>query len=208
MTSAVRDACRRQGISYRLHGGEVMDEYGTHDERRAIERLWALLPRRQAAVIVSDWARWRIMEQGGAGTLYLDADVVLGAGRIPADELHALPHGLHCIPEGYNGSLPNTAVLYANGTGGGMICRMAGKLAAGRMAAQADLGEQELRTQWQLYTTAANLVNFLGPGWMRRYVIPQAEERGWYVHRMPATLANNHGEPLLRHMAHGAWLRK
>ena len=92
MVSNVRETCARQGVRYVMHGAEVMETHGTVDSRRALDRLRDFVPPNIWRVVVSDWARWRVMAAGGEGTLYMDTDCVFTGRGVPSAALGALPY--------------------------------------------------------------------------------------------------------------------
>lgn len=209
MVAEVRMACYRQGIPYTMHGPEVLETHGTDAQRRALDRLRDFLPVNIWRVVVSDWARWRILGAGGEGTLYLDTDCRLPHGVLPVVELECLGTGLQCMPEGWNPSLTSSGCMYARGAAGAAVAALAGAMAGGRLEGQLDISEDELREQWGRWLRGAALVQFLGPGWLRAMVTPQAAERGLGVRLMPQELAscrNRHAQ--IYHEGVGSWLKR
>lgn len=209
MVSTVRDGCERQGVPYTLHGTEVLETHGTDAQRRALDRLRDFLPVNIWRVVVSDWARWRILGAGGEGTLYLDTDCVFTGRGVPGAALRALPEGLLCMPEGWNPALTSSGCMFAHGESGARVAELAGAMAGGRLEGQLDICDDELREQWARWLRGAALVQFLGPGWLRAMVTPQAAGRGWQVALMPQAVAScRKRDALIYHEGVGSWLKR
>lgn len=200
----VEAVCRRERVEWVLHGAEVLVEYGGADVLRAFDVLHGEVPERVWRVMVADWARWQFLARGGAGTLYLDADTRLTRGRLP--DLRWLPGGLHCLGEGFDPSLPGVAGMFVAGAAGAQVAELAARLATGKVMGFLELDAEGRRALYADILAGFRLVYWLGPGWMRKVVVPQARDRGLHVHLLGQDVASCRNEGAwIYHVGRGDW---
>lgn len=203
----VEAACRRARVEYVLHGPEVLREYGGDGVFQAFERLMGEVPEMTWRTMVSDWARWQFLGRHGAGTLYLDTDNRLTRGLFP--DFSRLAPGLWCHGEGFEPRLPAAGCMYARGEAGASIGKLAAQLSTGKVLGILELDKAGRAALYADILRRGRLVYWLGPGWMRRVVEPQARDRGLQVAVLPQDVASSRNEGAwIYHAGRGDWLHK
>lgn len=197
----VRRAAQAAGHEHKLWGWEALEAaFGEEPLAAVFRRAFEFLPGSTVYALASDYYRLRVLAHEPG--LYLDTDFEL-RGDWPE-----MPEAadVYLMTEFFNRGLVCNGLFYARAREVMLIAyKLAERHLLARLHAEADDFEQELVA---MVRGGGLVTQGVGPGWLRRVVLPEWQARGVQVACLPSAVAGHRQwaeQSALTHMGSATW---
>lgn len=195
-TDSARQWAAAMGMEYKLWGeAELWQTFGNEPELATLRICMEALPTATSYAFASDYFRLRLVAEFGG--LYLDADTRCGA------TIEVPPEGLYCASEVYKFHLESNWLQWAVGETGRRAARVLWEAARAHFnrilpPGAADIPSRFVQIARRDIPGNSIAAAGVGPGVLRRVMIPHLRKQGMDIHILPQSVAScrNNAAPL------------